>query len=357
MKNFVPSLLIAFVLLLGCVATRTSNTQTTALDKGRNLYAQLMAGKADSLYALMTPNFQAAVNGQEGFEKLMQQLPEQLGKEIKVEQEATFQEAGFTSYYRISQFDKNPSITTRFVWKNEALHGLNVKPTVQPAKSDYVNYSTKTPLQLPFNDVWYVAWGGRESYLNYHVSAPDQRFAYDFLYAKNQKIAIDSPTKKEDYFGFGKPIFSPAAGTVIVAVDSVADNALGTVNSQSPPGNYVVIDHGNGEYSFLAHFKRGTVAVTEGSQVKTGDLLGQCGNSGQSTLPHLHYHLQTGKDYKKGEGLPAFFNTYVADGEKIKRGEPVRGQYISPLNYQRNDAWPSHKTLLKNRWFIKKTNS
>lgn len=187
-------------------------------------------------------------------------------------------------------------------------------------------------MQLPFKGEWYVAWGGREHYLNKHVVAPDQRFAYDLMYAEEGKLSIDNPTKNEDYFGFGKPIFSPASGSVIVAVDSVEDNRLGVMNSKSQPGNYVVIDHDNGEYSLLAHFKRGTVAVKEGSQVKAGDLLGQCGNSGQSTVPHLHYHLQTGKDYNKGDGLPMFFHDYRADGKKIATGEPIRGQYISPLN-------------------------
>jgi hypothetical protein len=285
---------------------------------------------ADTLYQMMTPKFQSSVNGKEGFRQLMKQLPEQLGKEVKVESEAVFDEAGYISYYRISEFEKSPSITTRFVWKGNELHGMTVKPTAKPAKTDYLNYTTKTPLILPFNGTWYVAWGGREHHLNKHVIAPDQRFAYDFIYAEGGKLSVDNPTKVEDYFGFGKPVFSPASGTVILAIDSVEDNRLGIINSKSAPGNYVVIDHGNNEYSLLAHFRRGTVAVKKGSIIKAGDLLGECGNSGQSTLPHLHYHLQTGKDYEKGEGLPAFFHNYKSNGKKVQMGEPVRGQYISP---------------------------
>jgi hypothetical protein len=327
------SLFLVFVALfyVACITGRGVKANAIALKRGRSLNALLSSGQGDSLYQMMTPKFQAAVNGKEGFEKLMLQLPEELGKELTVEKEAYYEEAGFTSYYRISKFEKSPSVTTRFVWKKDELHGLTVRPTVQPAKSDYLTYVTKTPLQLPFKGEWYVAWGGREHYQNKHVVAQDQRFAYDLMYAEAGKLSTDTPAKPEDYFGFGKPIFSPAAGNIIVAVDSIEDNRLGVINSKLPAGNYVVIDHGNGEFSFLAHFKRGTVAVKEGSPVRAGDLLGQCGNSGQSTVPHLHYHLQTGKDYSKGDGLPILFHNYRTNGVKVATGEPVRGQYISPL--------------------------
>lgn len=329
-KIFVLLATITFF-CFSCATSKRISSDASSIEKGRELFALLSSGKGDSLYQLMTPQFQSAVNGREGFEKLMQQLPAQLGKELSIEKEASFDEAGLTSYYRISRFEKNPSITTRFVWDDNQLHGLTVRPTTKPAQSDYLDYKTKTTLALPFKSTWYVAWGGREHYLNRHVAAPDQRFAYDFIYAEEGKVSKESPKTNEDYFGFGKPIYSPAAGTIIVAVDSVEDNRLGVVNSTSPPGNYVVIDHGSGEYSLLAHFKKGTVAVKKGNVVKAGDLLGLCGNSGQSTLPHLHYHLQTGKDYQQGVGLPAFFHGYKSNGEKVQTGEPARGQYISPI--------------------------
>ena len=328
----IPALLLFLFFVSWCFATPTFQQDTTPLQKGQFLNALLAAGKSDSLYQIMTPAFQKALNGQQGFKLLMQQLPAQLGKELSVEKEDVFQEAGFFNYYRISRFEKSPSVTTRFIWKDKALHGFSIRPTVTPAASAHLDYKTKTPLQLPFSGTWYVAWGGREPHLNYHVVAPDQRFAYDFIYAEDGKLSKDDPTENRDYFGFGKPIFSPAAGRVVLAVDTVEDNRLGMMNSQSPPGNYVVIDHGNSEYSFFAHFKKGTVAVKEGNTVKAGDLLGQMGNSGQSSLPHLHYHLQNGKGFQQGVGLPAFFRNYTADGKKVAIGEPIRGQIISSGN-------------------------
>ena len=55
------------------------------------------------------------------------------------------------------------------------------------------------------------------------------------------------------------------------------------LSPEYPAGNYVVIEHPNKEYSMIAHFKNGSILVKEGEQVKEGQLLGQCGNSGNSS--------------------------------------------------------------------------
>jgi murein DD-endopeptidase MepM/ murein hydrolase activator NlpD len=59
-----------------------------------------------------------------------------------------------------------------------------------------------------------------------------------------------------------------------------------------------------------------------------GDTLGLCGNSGNSSEPHLHYHLQDAPTFGKADGLPAFFVDYLADDKPVARGEPVQGQVI-----------------------------
>src|SRR3546814_15367827 len=78
----------------------------------------------------------------------------------------------------------------------------------------------------------------------------------------------------------------------------------------------------------LAHLRRGSVAVEAGQQVAAGDELGRCGNSGNTSEPHLHLHLQDAPVFGEGNGLPAFFEDYTADGEVVARGEAVKGQTI-----------------------------
>lgn len=86
---------------------------------------------------------------------------------------------------------------------------------------------------------------------------------------------------------------APAAGTVIEVVDGVTDNLpLKTANSHVNAGNHIVIKHSDTAFSFIAHFKQHSIQVKAGEKVNKGQVLGQCGNSGYSTMPHLHYHLQ-----------------------------------------------------------------
>ena len=109
---------------------------------------------------------------------------------------------------------------------------------------------------------------------------------------------------------------------------NISDNDPGKMNESEPTGNFVVIDHGNGEYSFLAHFKKNSIIVTENQRVQAGQFIGQCGNSGRFTEPHLHYHLQNSKIWGKGEGLPTQFTSDWADGKLYRREEPTAGQLI-----------------------------
>ena len=102
------------------------------------------------------------------------------------------------------------------------------------------------------------------------------------------------------------------------AENSIHDNPPGEENltQEGFLGNYVVIDHENGEYSLLFHFQQGSVAVHPGERVAMGQFLGLCGNSGASDMPHLHYHLQATPDPLgfDAEGLPIQFRSYRANG-------------------------------------------
>ncbi|MCB1163061.1 M23 family metallopeptidase, partial [bacterium] len=176
---------------------------------------------------------------------------------------------------------------------------------------------------------WFVAWGGRTLEENYHASTRDQRFALDLLVMDGDATHVDDGAHNSDYFAYGRPVLAPAAGTVVAAVDSVPENAPGQMDGASPLGNHVVIDHGNGEFSFLAHLQPRSLRVAPGDRVEPGDTLGLCGNSGHSSEPHLHYHLQNSPRFGDGDGLPAPFLAYSADGRPVDRGEPVRGQLIA----------------------------
>ncbi len=212
-------------------------------------------------------------------------------------------------------------------WRNQLARRLNALKK-HPAASNFLSYQPRTRLQLPFSGEWHVYWGGRTIAQNYHAAARDQRFAYDFLILRAGKSFRDAGEKNDDYFCFGQPVFAPADGLVFSRGDDVPDNPPGEMNAEHPLGNYVILDHGDGEFSVLAHLRHGTVRVQGGERIRAGHLLGECGNSGRSSEAHLHYHLQNTGIPFRGEGLPVFFVEYLADAEPVTRGEPVARQTV-----------------------------
>ncbi|WP_456314699.1 M23 family metallopeptidase [Pseudomonas shirazensis] len=194
----------------------------------------------------------------------------------------------------------------------------------------YLNYKTKTVLELPFDGEWYINAGGKSLEQNHHF-APHrhQRYAMDIVQKVNGMITqTGKGTKNEDYYCFGKRLNAPGDGKIAVVVNNIEDNVPGVLNTDQAWGNYLVIDHLNGEYSCMVHFKKNSIIVAVGDNVVRGQMVGQVGNSGNSTGPHLHYHLQTAVSRSTGVGLPIQFVNYFADDVFTQRGEPVTYQTV-----------------------------
>ncbi len=88
-------------------------------------------------------------------------------------------------------------------------------------------------------------------------------------------------------------------------------------------GNFITIQHAEEEYGFLAHLIPGSVRVDVGQQVSEGQEIGRCSNSGHSTEPHLHFHLQDRADFFEAAGLPVAFDEVSIDG-----GPPASRRYL-----------------------------
>jgi len=123
-----------------------------------------------------------------------------------------------------------------------------------------------------------------------------------------------------------KRTYAPGSGIIVKVKNDFPENKPGDMPKTS--GNHVIIDHENGEFSVLSHFKKGSIIVKEKDNVQIGQFLGLCGNSGHSSEAHLHYHLQNTPVFFRGDGLPAQFQEFLADGKPVKRGEPIWGQKV-----------------------------
>lgn len=191
-------------------------------------------------------------------------------------------------------------------------------------------YTPKTKLIFPFRGPGMISSGGVND--GGHRNSSGQ-YALDVLaLTDDYGPMICADDKNECSAGFGRrEIVAPADGVVVKAWNDIPDNvswenvdpktytrADGTAVDT---GNSVVIDHGNGEFTMIAHMKQGTVRVHDGQTVHQGDVLGLLGNSGEAYGPHVHVQLQNSPDPRRSDGLPLRF-------ENVPR-PLVRGMYFN----------------------------
>ncbi|MFE9043026.1 M23 family metallopeptidase [Streptomyces sp. NPDC007818] len=178
--------------------------------------------------------------------------------------------------------------------------------------------------------------GGTWSALN----SPADRVPSHGTHAYGQAYAIDIVAEDPDrprpafaalaplarrpdaYPAFGAPLLAVVDGTVVHAEDRQRDHlgraslpALAylllvesAVRAMAGPrrvtGNHLVLDLGDGTYAVYAHLRRGSLRVAAGDRVTAGQPLAACGNSGNSTEPHVHFHLMDGPDLDTASGIP-----------------------------------------------------
>lgn len=207
------------------------------------------------------------------------------------------------------------------------INGLQMVPYVDQEAPKLERNST--PLILPFKEEWTVFWGGDTQEQNYHVTTESQKGAFDMVIRDEggSSFKTDGRTN-EDYYVFGKELIAPAAGEVVLVVDGVKDNVPGQMNPVYVPGNTVIIKTPNNEFLFFAHFKQHSIVVKQGQQVKQGELLGLTGNSGNSSEPHLHFHIQNMENMVNATGAKSFFTEIMVNGELKKDYSPVQGEKI-----------------------------
>ena len=185
-----------------------------------------------------------------------------------------------------------------------------------------------------------------------------QTYAYDFtrlswkngkpdFHSKNGAEYLLGRVKLHNCFAWSQPILSPFSGTVVDVADGwperqtvhmVRDVLVALKNDlllneknlqdlRQLAGNYLIVE-GKNCFAFLAHLKTGSVPVQKGDRVLAGQVLGALGHSGNSTAPHLHFHLMTEPDPRVASGLPCCFDSYEAYREDtwvpVSNGMPGR---------------------------------
>ncbi len=277
--------------------------------------------KNDSIVAMFSPEMNAALP-LDKFSQVTAGLKVQFGvikklRFVRLQSASALYETTFDNAVLGMTITLNP--------KNE-IAGLLFKPYTEA--KEIIRNNTK--MKLPFKGEWSVTWGGDTKEQNYHVESVAQKNAFDFLiYDEKGLTHKGTGEANEDYYAFGKELYAPCDGEVVLVVDGIKDNIPGILNPIYIPGNTVIIKTANGEFVFFAHFKQHSIVVKQGQKVTTGALLGLCGNSGNSSEPHLHFHLQNTEDMTKATGAKCFFDQLKVNGVLKLDYSPVKGDKIS----------------------------
>lgn len=174
------------------------------------------------------------------------------------------------------------------------------------------DFRQATALVFPFRGHGIITQGGA---LNDGHRNRSGQFAVDAM-ALTDRYAVMARDgdASEAAAGWGRPILAPAGGVVASARSDRPDQPeIGRADARyfaagfpdgGDPGNHVVIDHENGEFSMVAHFQQHSLKVKAGDRVVQGQDLGRLGSSGDSSAPHVHHQLQAGPSWTSADGLP-----------------------------------------------------
>lgn len=210
---------------------------------------------------------------------------------------------------------------------------------VRPPKQDH-----REPIEVasPVRGTWTVVHSPASSVPSHGVRGYGQSHAVDLIHPRPEGTKPEYPVfggfeRPEEFTSFGEPIHAVADGTVVRVVDGLRDHLSRTswlafgymmvidgLRDLGGPGavigNRVVVDHGDGVFSLYAHVRRGTATVRVGDRVAVGDVLGQVGNSGNTSEPHLHFQLMDRAQPLRAAGLPMRFADIAQEPGAVDRG-------------------------------------
>jgi hypothetical protein len=173
-----------------------------------------------------------------------------------------------------------------------------------------------------------------------------QRFAMDWMRLdEGGRLVHGDAADVRNFAAYDADVLAVADGTVVSVFDTLDDQPPGklpdvsTITLASVTGNHVVLDLGGGVYAFYGHMRKKSIPVAVGERVKRGQLLGKLGNSGNTSAPHLHFHLVDGPSVLGSNGIPYVIDSFAFAGRIPAEAEVLEGSWSHALF---PDAKPRH---------------
>ena len=178
-----------------------------------------------------------------------------------------------------------------------------------------------------------------------------QRFAIDYVRVDTLGRTLSGDrARNENFYAENAEAIAVADGIVVATKDSIPENVPGPTSRAVPitletvGGNHVILDIGGGRFAFYAHLRPGSLRVKLGDRVRRGQVLGLVGNSGNSTEPHLHFHISDGNSPLGSEGVPYVHESFELIGRCTG---PLTGCSRLPAPEQRRREMPAANMIIR----------
>lgn len=222
--------------------------------------------------------------------------------------------------------------------------------------------STPIPVDFPLRGVWIAPNTPGKRIPSHGVDLLGERYAYDFVgvdpYSPSNRFYRPNPlwylllgVRLRDCYGWGAPIYSATAGVVVQAEDGWPERDPVHLARDVPnmiknarafragpgadlrrlTGNSVIVESSAG-YAVYVHAQTGSIKVARGDRVVPGQHLANVGHSGNSTAPHLHFHLMDHPDPWQAQGILCCFREYEVlekdTWRRVENGIPKAAERI-----------------------------
>ncbi|NJM24928.1 MAG: M23 family metallopeptidase [Bacteroidia bacterium] len=180
------------------------------------------------------------------------------------------------------------------------------------------------------------------------------RYAIDFIRLNDKgQYAVPNTDSVRNWLGYDAPVLAVADGVVTSVRNDFGESA--TLSGHVQPGaadatgNYISIKIGERRFAFYEHLKPGSIAVRPGQRVKKGDVIALVGFTGQSTGPHLHFHVADTDSPLGAEGIPFVFEQFDLLGNYPDMDQLGRARwllYTSNIAPWRNNERPAPNQVI-----------
>lgn len=322
-------------------AYAADHPESTLLAEANRLVEAMSTGACEGVLAWMSPEMRERYRKGK-LERVSEQIQRRYGQAVGIIEERIHTESDLSWYTGLVVYNKEGELELllyQFAMdRTGKLSRLLIRehPFRNQLKHPAEEYQTVNRFDFMSSGTWSVVHGGRLAETNKHHGSVTQRFAYDLVVKQRGRSSRGKGSRNSDAYAYGLPLFAPAPGRVIVVRDGVAENRPNEMGKGG--GNGVIIDHGFGEYSQLWHMIPGSVKVKKGQWVDHGQPLGRVGNSGRSSAPHIHFHVESAAPRRGGIALPADFTDVEVNGKYVSRKMPKRNDFVRRRTSQRDMA-------------------